>query len=127
MAWSYSSPQHLPLTTIWCLYLIVFFRCQLGSYRSSKFGKMSKVMSFHRKISIHLVQLSGKNGKWLVQWFCILCIFFHLTAVWTGSGATFTAGNYTPADTPMKCRCLALIWVPFRTFILLYCSNTSLE
>ena len=41
------------------------------------------------------------NLVWQYQWFCFLYIF-HLTEVWTGSGATFTAGNHTVMDMSMK-------------------------
>ena len=71
--------------------------------------------------------------KWLVIWsdntndFASYIYIFHLTAVWTGSGATSTAGNHIVMDMSMKHPCLASTWVPSRTFTLLYCSNTSLE
>ena len=32
----------------------------------------------------------------------LLIYIFHLTAVWTGSGATFTAGNHIVMDMSMK-------------------------
>ena len=135
--------------TVWCSYLIIFFQCQLGSYRSSKYGildisvqiwllKMSKVMSFHSKISMHLVQLSG-NGKmacnlvWQYQWFCFLYIYisFNSSLDWVWSyihnwkSYSYEQVNATPpvTETPLPGFNIGSL----QDFMLLYCSNTSLE
>ena len=73
--------------------------------------------------------------KWLVIWSgntndFAFYIYFHLTAVWTGSGATFTAGNHTVMDKSMKHPCLALTWFPprllcFYTVVTLFQSKLS--
>jgi hypothetical protein len=72
MAWPYSSPRCLPLTTIWynmitiqCSYLIVFLRCQLGIYRSSKYG----ILDIYVQIWWKMTKLCPFTAKYPCIWY----------------------------------------------------------
>jgi len=156
MAWPYSSPRCLPLTTIWynmitiqCSYLIVFLRCQLGIYRSSKYGildiyvqiwwKMTKLCPFTAKYPCIWYNwvVSGNikmvcNLVWQYQWFCFLLFIIYFIEQQFGLGLELHSQlgiiqlwthQWT---TPSHWNTSAWLQHGSRTFILLYCSNTSL-